>query len=169
MPRLILVNRYFHPDESATSQMLTDLAQHLGRTREVVVLTSRQLLEVPDARLPADGRMADGAVRIHRLWSTALGRANLSGRMLDYLSFLVAVGLWLLRNARKGDCVIAKTDPPLLGVVTTLATLGRGTRRIQWLQDLYPETATRLGVVSENGWIAAGARHARARPLHGRL
>lgn len=158
MPRLILVNRYFHPDESATSQMLTDLARHLGQTREVVVLTSRQLLEDPDARLPADGGIADGGVRIRRLWSTAWGRTNLPGRLLDYVSFLATTALWLLLNVRKGDQVLAKTDPPLLGVVTTLATLGRGVRRIQWLQDLYPETATRLGVVSDHGWVAAGVR-----------
>lgn len=158
MPRLILVNRYFYPDESATSQMLTDLARHLGQTREVVVLTSRQLLEDPDARLPANGGLADGSIRIHRLWSTAWGRAGLPGRLLDYLSFLAATGVWLLANTRKGDQVLAKTDPPLLGVATTLATLGRGVRRIQWLQDLYPETATGLGVLSGNGRIAAEVR-----------
>ena len=30
MPRLIFVNRFFHPDHSATSQILCDLAFHLA-------------------------------------------------------------------------------------------------------------------------------------------
>src|SRR5690349_15676141 len=154
--RLMLVNRYFHPDESATSQMLTDLARHLAGRHEVIVLTSRQLLEQPEARLPAEGQL-DG-MRIRRLWSTARGRGWLPGRLADYLSFLAAVGLWLALHARRGDVVLAKTDPPLLGVVTTLATLGRGVRRIQWLQDLYPETAERLGVVREGGLLAGLVR-----------
>lgn len=152
MPRLILVNRYFHPDESATSQMLTDLAQHLAARHEVVVLTSRQKLEDPLARLPAEDT-AHG-VRVHRLWSTTLGRDGLPGRLLDYLSFMAAVALWLLLHVRRGDRVLAKTDPPLLGVLTTLATLGRGVQRIQWLQDLYPEAATGLGVVADAGPIS---------------
>lgn len=151
MPRLILVNRYFHPDESATSQMLTDLARHLAARHEVVVLASRQLLEDPRARLPAQGTL-DG-VTVRRLWSTRLGRNWLPGRLLDYLSFLGAVALWLVLHLRRGDRVLAKTDPPLLGVVTTLATLGRGVRRIQWLQDLYPETAAGLGFVAAAGPI----------------
>jgi glycosyltransferase involved in cell wall biosynthesis len=156
MARLILVNRYFHPDESATSQMLADLARHLAARHEVWVLTSRQLLEDSNARLPATGSLE--GVRIHRLWSTAFGRSWLPGRLLDYLSFMGATAVWLLLRARRGDRLLAKTDPPLLGVVVTLATLGRGVARIQWLQDLYPETAARLGVVAEGGWLAGLAR-----------
>lgn len=159
MSRLILVNRYFHPDESATSQLLTDLARHLSGSHEVLVLTSRRRLEDARARLPALGQL-DG-IRIRRLWSTAFGRSWLPGRLLGYLTFLGAVALWLVVHARRGDRVLAKTDPPLLGVITTLATLGRGVTRIQWLQDLYPETAARLGVVAEHGWLAGLARSLR--------
>ena len=57
MSRYILINRYFHPDESATSQFLTDLARHLATRDEVVVLTSRQLLEDPAAGQPARSRV----------------------------------------------------------------------------------------------------------------
>lgn len=156
MSRFILANRYFHPDESATSQFATDLARHLAATHEVVVLASRQRLEDPQASLAAEGRL-DG-VRIVRLWSTHFGRGWLPGRLLDYLTFLASLGLWLVLHVRRGDTVLAKTDPPLLGVLTALATLGRGVRRIQWLQDLYPETAERLGVVREGGLVAALVR-----------
>ena len=159
MTRFILVNRYFHPDESATSQLLTDLARHLTSGHEVLVLTSRQLLEDARASLPAEDR--SGSVRIHRLWSTAWGRQWLPGRLLDYVSFLAAVGVWLLLWVRRGDVVLAKTDPPLLGVATTVATLGRKVKRIQWLQDLYPETAARLGVISDDGFAARAVRAVR--------
>lgn len=156
LARVILVNRFFFPDESATAQLLTDLARHLSAQREVIVLTSRQRLEGPDARLAPQEAL--GSVRIHRLWSTALGRNSLPGRAVDYLSFLGSVKLWLLFKVRRGDVVLAKTDPPLLGVVTTLATLGRRVRRVQWLQDLYPETAVALGVISADGFLTRLAR-----------
>lgn len=159
MTRIVLVNRYFHPDESATSQFATDLARHLAERHEVVVLTSRQRLEHAQARLAPRDRL-DG-VRICRLWSTAQGRHRLPGRLLDYLSFLAAVAGWLLVRARRGDVVLAKTDPPLLGVVTACATLTRGVRRIQWLQDLYPETAVQLGIMAPRGMAAGLARRLR--------
>lgn len=46
--KLIFLNRYFFPDYSATSQMLTDLAFHLAEVgHEVHVICSRQLYESP--------------------------------------------------------------------------------------------------------------------------
>src|SRR5262252_6576340 len=53
MPRLIFVNRFFYPDHSATSQILSDLAFHLaGAGRDIHVVTSQQHYDDPSARLP---------------------------------------------------------------------------------------------------------------------
>jgi colanic acid biosynthesis glycosyl transferase WcaI len=38
MPRLIFVNRFFHPDHSATSQILGDLAFHVAEAGFVLRL-----------------------------------------------------------------------------------------------------------------------------------
>lgn len=155
MNRIILVNRYFFPDESATSQMLTDLARHLAAQPgggAVVVVTSRGLLDDAKARLPSRERLE--GIQVRRLWSTGWGRNRLAGRMADYLSFLASAALFLFLHVRRRDTVIAKTDPPLLGVLTRLVTLGRGVRHLQWLQDLYPETAGALGVAGTSGWLS---------------
>jgi hypothetical protein len=43
LPHVIFLNRYFHPDHSATSQMLSDLAFALAaRGLRISVITSRQ-------------------------------------------------------------------------------------------------------------------------------
>src|SRR5204863_141914 len=53
MRRVVFVNRYFHPDHSATSQMASDLAFHLAsRGWEVEAITSRQRYDDPRANLP---------------------------------------------------------------------------------------------------------------------
>jgi hypothetical protein len=55
MNRLIFLNRFFFPDHSATSQILSDLAFHLAASeREVHVITGRQLYDDPQAQLPAE-------------------------------------------------------------------------------------------------------------------
>ena len=53
MRRLIFINRFFAPDHSATSQILSDLAFDLaGGGREVRLVTSRQIYDDPKAALP---------------------------------------------------------------------------------------------------------------------
>ena len=49
--RVILVNRFFPPDVSATSQLLGDLAAALAaRGVDVGVVASRQRIDAPEAR-----------------------------------------------------------------------------------------------------------------------
>jgi colanic acid biosynthesis glycosyl transferase WcaI len=151
MSRIFLVNRYFHPDESATSQMLTDLARHLARRYTVIVVCSRQLLDSPRANLPAHDSF--GGVQVRRLASTTLGREWLPGRAADYATFLLTTLLWLAIHLRQEDIVIAKSDPPLLGAFVAFAAFLRKARLVNWVQDVYPETAWRLKVGSRQSWL----------------
>src|SRR3974377_1940418 len=101
MPRIVFVNRYFYPDESATAQLLADLAFALSADGfEVHVVCSRQLYGAPETRLTAD-ESARG-VAVPRLWTTRCGRRSL-GRALDYASFYVTGAIALLRLLRAGD------------------------------------------------------------------
>jgi colanic acid biosynthesis glycosyl transferase WcaI len=142
-PRLVFVNRYFFPDQSATSRMLTDLAFRLAeRGVSVAVITSRQLYEDPRAALPPH-EVANG-VTVYRVSTAVQGRARLVGRALDYLSFHIAAGRALLKLLRRGDVVVAKTDPPLISIVVSHAARWRGAVLVNWLQDLFPEVASVL-------------------------
>lgn len=129
--------------------MLTDLAQALAADgHQVTVVTSRQLIENPQAKLHL--REQHSGVHIHRLRTTTFGRQRLLTRAMDYLSFYVATLLHLLALLRRGDTVIAKTDPPLISVVAATAAMLKGARLINWLQDVYPEIAFRLGALREH-------------------
>ncbi|HUP61184.1 MAG TPA: glycosyltransferase family 4 protein [Thermoanaerobaculia bacterium] len=137
MRRVTFVNRYFHPDHSATSQIASDLAFHLAaRGWEVAAITSRQRYD--DARAGLRSDTANG-VRIVRVWSTRFGRAGLIGRAIDYLTFYLSA-FFAMRRER--GIVVAMTDPPLLSVVAALASR----RVVNWVQDLFPEVASALGI-----------------------
>jgi len=143
--KLIFLNRFFHPDHSATSQMLSDLAFALaGGGRAVAVITSRQRYDAPMQSLPAR-ELVDG-VSIHRVWTSRFGRTNLLGRVLDYVTFYLSATWQLWRLARSGDVVIAKTDPPMLSVIAGPVCRYRDARLVNWLQDIFPEAAQALGV-----------------------
>ncbi|MGI2323691.1 MULTISPECIES: glycosyltransferase family 4 protein [unclassified Methylococcus] len=143
--QILFLNRFFYPDHSATSQLLSDLAFALGESdRKVRVITSRQRYDDPGADLPAFE--AVGGVFVHRVWTSRFGRAWLPGRALDYLSFYVSAGWRLWRLTRAGDVIVAKTDPPLISLVGAVVARLRGARLVNWLQDLFPEVAEALGV-----------------------
>jgi len=144
-PRVWLINRFFWPDLSATSLMASDLAFHLARRGyDVAAIASRGLYEDPAADLPPSETCK--GVAIFRVGRTRFGRRSLGGRTIDYVSLYAAFARALAKRAKRGEIVIAKTDPPLLSCAVAAVATWRGLRQVNWLQDLYPEVALELGV-----------------------
>lgn len=151
MTRIIFVNRYFYPDHSATSQMLSDLAFGLDAdgSYQIHIVTSRQRYDDPMAQLAAFEEV--NGVRVHRVWTSRFGRRHLPGRALDYLSFYLTAFTKLVQLADNGAVVVAKTDPPLVSVIAAMAAKLRSARLVNWIQDLFPEVAGALGVSLARG------------------
>lgn len=142
---LIFLNRYFYPDHSATSQILTELAFSLAKQgRRVIVIASRQRYDDPGVRLPAH-EILEG-VTIIRVATTRFGRDRLLGRAIDYATFYGAAARTLWRTARRNDIVVAMTDPPMLSLVAAPICRLRKAKLINWLQDIFPEIAIALGL-----------------------
>ncbi len=155
--RILFVNRYFFPDHSAASQLLSDLGFYLaGESLQVIVITGRQRYDDPKARLPAREMMRN--VRIFRVWSSRFGRGHLLGRAMDYASFYLTAAWRLIVLVKKGDVIIAKTDPPLAGVFAALVARIKGAKLINWIQDMFPEVAQALGVRITKGGVGAVMR-----------
>lgn len=141
--RIIFINRFFFPDESATSLMLTDLVEGLApRGLDMHVITAAGSYADTGANahvFPVSG------VTVTRLPTLPVAHQSLVGRVLNFLAFYVGLvfsGLW---HVRRGDIVICLTDPPFAGVFATIIAKLKGARVVHWVQDIYPETATRLG------------------------
>jgi colanic acid biosynthesis glycosyl transferase WcaI len=150
---IYLVNRYFWPDESATSLLLTDLAEDLrAADHEVHVFTSRQLYDQPGAHLPKHQDWQ--GIQIHRLNTTRFGRRHFWGRLLDIITFHLA-----LRYANNivvpPDAWFVMTDPPLL-MTTVLKLRDRlGGRVVHHVDDVYPDLAVALGSLPARGPVTS--------------
>ncbi|MGD9657146.1 MAG: glycosyltransferase family 4 protein [Methylocystis sp.] len=165
--RLIFVNRFFFPDHSATSQILSDLAFHLARDgMPVSVIASRGLYDDADADLPAFE--IEGGVEIHRVYRPRFGRDSLAGRAVDYLAMYGSFAAAVRRLAAPGDRLIVKTDPPLLSVALAPMARMKNLVLINWLQDLYPELALRLGLraLAPAAPLMRAARNASLKAAH---
>jgi glycosyltransferase involved in cell wall biosynthesis len=144
-PRVHFVNRFFHPDTSATSQILSGIATGLAsRGFETHVTAGRGLYGDPTARL-ASREIVDGVI-VRRIATTRFSRSGTWWRALDDVCFLASVTVHLVRHVHRGDILVAKTDPPLLCFAAALVGWLRGAIVVNWLQDLFPEVAVAAGI-----------------------
>jgi glycosyltransferase involved in cell wall biosynthesis len=158
--KIIFINRFFYPDHSATSQFLSDLAFGLHQHRgNVYVIAGRQRYDDPSEIWPECENVH--GVNVYRVWASRFGRQHLVGRALDYLTFYASCAWRLWRLTSRYDIVIAKTDPPLISVVAAGVGRLRKAILVNWIQDLFPEVASALGVPGMNGWAANMLRRLR--------
>ncbi len=144
MRKIIFINRFFYPDHSATSQILSDLMFNITVDNvELHVITSRLLYEGGE-RLA--GNEIIYGVNVHRVWTTNNGRSGLIGRAIDYLTFYLMSFVMMLQLVSKGDILVAKTDPPMISVLAAVVVKFKKGILVNWLQDLFPEVALKLKV-----------------------
>jgi len=142
--RLVILNQFFYPDHSATSQLMTELAESLvERGLFVTALAGRGRYNGGDKLSRRD---VYRGVRIARAWATSFGKSTTVGRILDYLSFYIGA-TWTLLRLPAHDAIMSLTTPPLIGVVALLIGRLRGMRVIMLVQDVYPDIAVALGAL----------------------
>jgi colanic acid biosynthesis glycosyl transferase WcaI len=162
--RILILNQFFYPDHSATSQLMTDLAEQLvERGFQVTALAGRGRYTGGEA-LPR--REIHNRVRIVRAWATNFGKANIAGRLCDYLSFYVGAALRLLLLP-KHDVIMVLTTPPLIGVVAVAVGRLKRTPVFSLMQDIYPDVAIELGTLRRGSllsrvldWLSRGVLRA---------
>jgi colanic acid biosynthesis glycosyl transferase WcaI len=151
--RILFVNQFYWPDDAATAQVLSDLAEFAAaRGHEVHVIASRATY-AGLARRPLPPEEIRNHVRIHRVGATGFGRATVVRRLSDYLSFY---GLAVLRAARlrRPDVVVTLTTPPMIGALGLLLRAARSVPHVVWLMDLYPDLAIRFGALRQESLVA---------------
>lgn len=157
--RIVFFNRFFHPDSSATSQILSDLAFHLaGRGHDVHVVTS----VVPNGEKTVE---VVRGVTIHRVARAPQGPHGLARRALAYLDYYRGARRAARELVRRGDTVVLKTDPPLLSSALGSLSHRGGAKVVVWLQDVFPEIAREYGVPGARGLTGALLRSMRDRSL----
>jgi len=162
--RVVFINRFFYPDRSATSQILSDLAFALAKAGFVVTVITSQRATSTNVFLPRGETIGD--VEILRVATQNFRSSNLFGRAIEYLEFYAGAISLLFSTVGRGDILVAKTDPPLISVLAAVVARLRRAKLVNWLQDLYPEVAEQLGVPFAGGATGWVLRRARDSALH---
>lgn len=136
-------NRSYHPDTSATGQLLTELCESLVREHgwRVTVVTGVPLL--PGGDVVRAGRERRAEVDIVRVRGTSFSKRRVAGRVSNYLTYFLSACLAGLRLDRP-DVVVALTDPPIIGLAGWLAARRANVPLVMAYKDVFPEVARLL-------------------------
>ncbi len=145
---ILFINQYFYPDTASTGQLLTELCVSLAGEHRVSVLCGTPSYN-PVKRLKAKwpfGRENYQNVHVFRAASTGFSRANMIGRCLNYISYLLNAFLSSLL-VEKPDIVVVMTDPPIAGLIGLLVKKRRKVPVVTVVHDLHPDIGVILGKI----------------------
>jgi glycosyltransferase involved in cell wall biosynthesis len=141
-------NRSFHPDATATGQLLTGLAEGLVRDHgwRVTVVAG-----VPLTGSGAGAGVTRGLVRrethagveILRARGTRFSKRRFAGRFSNYVTYFLSAA-WAGLHIPRPDAVVAQTDPPIIGLAAYLASRRFGVPFVMAYKDVFPEVAVLL-------------------------
>ena len=145
--KICFFNRSYWPDQAATGQLLTELAEDLVARHgcQVSVVAGRALhgREGRQGSLwPVSAEERRG-VRILRANGTAFPRQRFAGRASNYLTYFASACAASWRLGRQ-DVVVSLTDPPILGLAALRAARRAGARFVFVCEDVFPDVTVLL-------------------------
>jgi len=145
--KICFFNRSYWPDQAATGQLLTELAEDLvARHRHEVTVVAGLAL---NAAVPGDGarrgrlvtRETHQGVDIRRANGTQLRPGRFVARASNYASYFAAATVASF-GVDRPDVVVSLTDPPFVGLAALLTARRTGARFVYLCEDIFPEVAT---------------------------
>jgi colanic acid biosynthesis glycosyl transferase WcaI len=143
--KICFFNRSYWPDQAATGQLLTELAEDLVADYgdDVTVVAGRALHGAggPDR---AGGHRAlvtpeeRGGVAIRRANGTRMRPKRFAARAANYVSYFGAATVASFGIGRP-DVVVSLTDPPIVGLTALWAARRAGSRFVFLCEDIFPE------------------------------
>jgi glycosyltransferase involved in cell wall biosynthesis len=145
--KILVLNMYYPPDTSATAKMAAAFVEPLAAKHDVTLICGRPSYDPTERRawrLWQSERL--GGVTIVRVGSTDYPRAQMTRRVLNYLSYIaLSVPRALFVRC---DVVLAMTDPPFEGIVGAFVAMLKNKPFVYNIRDLYPDMALGGSIVA---------------------
>jgi glycosyltransferase involved in cell wall biosynthesis len=150
--RVLVLHQHYWPEIAATAQILSDLCEDLAeRGHSVTVVCGQPSYRVLDGAERQPTEEQHRGVRIRRVWSVRPASRGVPARLLKYGSYFASSLAEALLRGRPDVCFVMSTPPLLLGLSATMLRQLRSVPFVYSVQDLYPDIAIDLGVLTANG------------------
>ena len=146
--KVCFFNRSYWPDQAATGQFLTELAEDLvSRYGTEVTVVAGRALNASQAEAASGmslvSRESHNGVDIRRANGSRLRQGRFVARASNYVSYFAAATATSFKVGRP-DIVVSLTDPPIVGLAALWTARRTGARFVFLCEDIFPEVATLL-------------------------
>jgi colanic acid biosynthesis glycosyl transferase WcaI len=146
--KVCFFNRSYWPDQAATGQFLTELAEDLvSRYGTEVTVVAGRALNASRAEAPSGvslvSRESHHGVDIRRAKGSRLRQGRFVARASNYVSYFAAATAASF-NVGRPDIVVSLTDPPIVGLAALWTARRTGARFVFLCEDIFPEVASLL-------------------------
>lgn len=151
--RILVLCPHFAPDVAPTGEVMTEITKALtDRGHEVHIVTALPWYREHRIEPGWGGRLRRTETTpwgsITRLHPFPTDKANIPARALAFAGFTVFAALDALLRRRRADVVLVMSPPLPLGFAGWLTKLFRRIPFVFNIQDVFPDVAIELGVIS---------------------
>ncbi len=156
--KILLLTQYFPPEVGAPQNRLYELAIRLQQNSvQVDVLTAMPNYPAMQIHSSYKGKWfvkeQMNGLQLYRAWIFVSKSKAIPIRLLNYFSF---VGSSLIRGLfikGKYDYLMVESPPLFLGITARILALNKGAKLIFNVSDLWPESAEKLGLVTNKQFL----------------
>ncbi|MEI6885151.1 MAG: glycosyltransferase family 4 protein [Bacteroidota bacterium] len=151
--KILILTQYFIPETGAPQNRLMQWARLLARKGATVeVLTAMPNYPEMEIHKEYRGRFSCTeeiqGIRVVRSWIYAGTSKAILPRLLNYFSFVFTSLLVGIYRTGRYDYIFCESPPLFLGITAWLLKLIKGAKLIFNVSDLWPESAEKLGLVT---------------------
>ncbi|MFT7648166.1 MAG: glycosyltransferase involved in cell wall biosynthesis [Candidatus Poriferisodalaceae bacterium] len=140
--KIVFVTEHFHPTDSTTATLLTEVA-------EALAATDHNLKVICNTDLGGHEEVPFAADHIVRIKAPALDKNRTASRLLMILWSTIRLSLRTMSSLRKGDHLFSVTNPAFLLLAFALM---RNVKRCNYtllVYDVFPENTVAAGILTE--------------------
>jgi colanic acid biosynthesis glycosyl transferase WcaI len=145
----ILIEVYY-PEETGTGYYITQIAEHLASTRRVSVLCAQPAYSRAGVKAPRSE--IHRGVDIYRCPSLVLHHRSIWARLIRMVSITLSMLGMALFRIRRGDSIIAVTNPPSVPILTAVLSFLLRVPYSLVVHDVYPDIIAACGLTSRNSF-----------------
>lgn len=143
--KLWVLSELFYPEETATSYIITEIAETISQNREVNVICGPVSYEKKSNR--ESGRTLNSNIKIDRINLVDLDKNHLFLRTIRVIVLAILMSYRLFIKSKKDDDVFIATNPaPLLLLVGYISSIKKLNLYIL-VHDVFPENVLAAGMI----------------------
>jgi glycosyltransferase involved in cell wall biosynthesis len=159
----LILTQYFPPETGAPQNRLFELAVRLKQKgAQVTVLTAMPNYPQMEVHAAYKGKFYSyeemNGLHVHRSWIYVSRSKGIFKRLLNYFSF-VKTSFWIgWFKLGKFDYILCESPPLFLGITAYLLKKLKGAKLIFNVSDLWPESAEKLGLVTNKFFLRSATK-----------